>query len=259
MMSDVNDLPSPLTFPTVLARALRTDPGRPFVTFYDEATGERVELSLTTYANWVAKAGSLLVDEHGLERGQAIRVDLPPHWLSFVFLGAAWSTGLVVVDEAYDATPDVVVCGPASLARWAAAGPLVLASALLPLGVRFPAANGPLPAGVHDIGVEIWGQPDGFSPWDPPVADDPATSWGLTQQEMWAAAAGALDDQRHSGGSRLLSETDPASPPGAASLTAPLLQGGSVVLVAGAGADRLAAIAAAERVTDRFPRTGDQG
>jgi len=76
------------TFPAVLARALRTEPGRPFVTFYDEATGERVELSVTTYANWVAKASGLLVDEHGLERGQSLRIDLPPHWLSLVFLCA---------------------------------------------------------------------------------------------------------------------------------------------------------------------------
>ena len=46
-------------FADVLARQLRADSSRPLITFYDDATGERVELSVTTYANWVAKAASL--------------------------------------------------------------------------------------------------------------------------------------------------------------------------------------------------------
>ena len=246
MLGPVTTLPT--TFPDALRRALRIDPSRPFVTFYDDATGERVELSLTTYANWVAKASSLLADEHGLERGQTLRIDLPAHWLSFVFLGAAWNTGLVVTE---DEAPDAVVCGPATLDRWAGGDALVLACSLRPLGVRFA---DPLPAGVHDVGVEVWGQPDSFTPWDLPQPDDAATSWGLTQEGLWAAAAGSM----LTGGSRLLSEADPASPPGTASLTEPLLSGGSVVLVAHADPDRLAAIAAAERVTDCFPRTDVQ-
>ena len=51
------------TFPRLLDAALRSDPARPLVTFYDDATGERIELSVTTYANWVAKTASLLQDE----------------------------------------------------------------------------------------------------------------------------------------------------------------------------------------------------
>ena len=38
-------------------------PARPLVTFYDDATGERVELSVATYANWVAKTAGLAQDE----------------------------------------------------------------------------------------------------------------------------------------------------------------------------------------------------
>src|SRR3954467_8360925 len=152
-------------FTEVLAGLLRRDPGRPLVTFYDDATGERTELSVATYANWVAKAGSLLVDELGLERGDRLRVDLPAHWLSVVFLGAAWSTGLVVTDEQADGgRPAAVVTGPDGVARWssyaAAGGGAVLACSLLPLGVRFA---DPRPPGVHDVGVEIWSQPDSFT------------------------------------------------------------------------------------------------
>ena len=37
------------TFPDLLARRLATPPGQPLVTFYDDTTGERTELSVTTY------------------------------------------------------------------------------------------------------------------------------------------------------------------------------------------------------------------
>ena len=138
----------------LLAAELRRDPGRPFLTWYDEATGERVELSVTTYANWVAKTASLLVEEHDLERGDVLRVDLPAHWLGPVFLGAAWVAGLVVTLEGDGADAAAVVTGPAGLARWAdRAGEVpVLACSLLPMGVRFA---DPLPPEVHDVGVEV--------------------------------------------------------------------------------------------------------
>jgi uncharacterized protein (TIGR03089 family) len=226
-------------FADVLARQLRADSSRPMITFYDDGSGERVELSVTTYANWVAKAASLLVEEHDLERGQSLCVDLPTHWLGPVFLGAAWTAGLVVTGPD-DAIPDAVVCGPGSLDL------PVLACSLLPLGVRFAGA---LPPGVHDVGIEIWGQPDAFTPWDPPTPEDPAYP-GVTQAEMWrAAAAGSLLTD----GGRLLSEANPASPPDIATFTEPLARGGSLVLVTHAGPERLDATYVAERATARFP------
>ena len=168
------------TFSAVLADRVRADAGRPLITFYDDATGERVELSRVTYANWVAKTASLLVEEHDLERGQTLHVDLPTHWLGPVFLGAAWTIGLVVGDA--DGA-DAVVCGPDGLATW---GPRaddlpVLACSLLLLVVRFAT---PLPAGVHDVGVDVWSQPDAFTAWDPPGPDDLAVP-ATTQGELW--------------------------------------------------------------------------
>jgi uncharacterized protein (TIGR03089 family) len=233
------------TFAPVLAELLRTDPGRPLVTYYDHATGERVELSVTTYANWVAKTASLLVEEYDLERGQGLHVDLPTHWLGPVFLGAAWTVGLVVTTpEAADA----IVCGPDGLATWDERdGELpVLACSLLPMGVRFA---DPLPAGVHDVGVEVWSQPDAFVAWDPPGDDDLALP-GISQGELWkAAAAGSLLTD----GGRLFTEANPASPPGIATLVEPLARGGSLVLVSHADPARLDATYAAERATARFP------
>lgn len=232
------------TFSDVLAGQLRRDPGRPLVTFYDHATDERVELSVTTYANWVAKASGLLTDVADLERGMSLRIDLPPHWLSTVFLGAAWTVGLRVTTSD---DPDAVVCGPEGMARWAprASAVPVLACSLRPLGVRFAE---PLPAGVLDVGVEIWSQPDGFTAWDPPTGDDLATD-DLTQRQvhdLTAAVGSVLTD-----GGRLLSVADPASPPGMATFTEPLVRGGSLVLVRNPDPARLDSVHDAERATAR--------
>jgi uncharacterized protein (TIGR03089 family) len=240
---------TPTTFPAVLAARLRSDPGQPLVTFYDHATGERVELSVTTWANWVAKASSLLVDELGLERGDRIAVDLPPHWLGTVFLGAAWNCGLVVTTSTGNDDLAAVVCGPDTLADWSErAGELaVLACALLPLGVRFA---DPVPAGVTDVGIDIWSQPDAFTAWDPPQADDLALEVGgrtLSQAGLWSEAAvtGLVGD------GRLLAVADPVSEP--AILCEPLLAGGSLVLVVRAEPERLEATYVAEHATARFP------
>jgi uncharacterized protein (TIGR03089 family) len=237
------------TFTDVLDQRLRRDPGRPLVTFYDHASGERTELSVATYANWVAKTASLLAEELDLERGDRLLVDLPPHWLGPVVLGAAWTVGLEVVwpGTAGADDADAVVCGPQSLPHHAerADEVTVLASALLPLGVRFPDG---VPHGVHDLGVEVWSQPDSFVAWDPPTGDDPAVA-GTSQGELWeAAAAGARPH-----GVRLLTEANPASPSGLASFTEPLALAGSLVLVAHPDPERLDATLDAERATARFP------
>jgi hypothetical protein len=106
---------------------------------------------------------------------------------------------------------------------------------------------------VHDVGVDVWSQPDGYVPWDPPTGTDAATqgvTGGLTHDELWgqAAAGSSLSD-----GGRLLAVANPASPSGLAALTKPLGGGGSLVLVSGATSDEdVARVFAAERCTSRF-------
>ena len=137
--------PAP-TFWQVLGRLVERGGGDPLVTFYDEATGERVELSGTTYANWVAKTASLLQDELDLTRGDLVVVDLPTHWLGPVWLGAVWALGAVATDATDGddvAEAAVVVSGPDTLERHAqqASGHVVglLAAA------RWAHASPPLP------------------------------------------------------------------------------------------------------------------
>ena len=211
------------TFPALIAELLHDDPARPLVTFYDDATGERTELSVATWANWVAKTSSLLVEEFDLERGDRIHVDLPTHWLGPVFLAAAWNVGLVVAPGADDA--DLVVSGPDRLADHAAGRVPVIGCALLPLGGRFPDG---VPTGVHDFGIEVWSQPDSFLPWDPPAADDDAVS-GTDQRALLLPPASPQTGVEPGG--RLLTDANPASAAGLASLVEPLVLGGSAVWV----------------------------
>jgi uncharacterized protein (TIGR03089 family) len=159
-------------------------------------------------------------------------------------LGAAWAGGLEVV---WDGEADAVVTGPAGLERWAPeAGRIpVVASALQPLAGR---CSEGVPEGVHDLGLEVWSQPDAYVAWPAPVDDDPAVA-GTTQHQLWstAAAGSSVTD-----GGRLLSEANPASPSGLASLTEPLARSGSLVLLAHGSPERREQIAVDERVTHRF-------
>ena len=218
------------TFSAVLADQLRRDPSRPLVTFYDDATGERVELSVVTYANWVAKTAGLLQDELELERGGTVLVELPSHWLAPVWLGAAWTLGLAVTaDPAAAAGSDLVVCGPSGVDRHAPGDVPVVALSLLPMGARFAT---PLPDGVLDYGVVVWGQPDSFVPLGPPTAEDVA--WlgpdGPATQGRLLAAAGAAPTGAP--GTRLLTDAVPCSRVGVEHLLGPLLGGGGTVWVA---------------------------
>jgi len=135
------------------------DPAQPFLTYYDAATGERVELSAVTTANWVAKTSNFLIDGLDAESGTRIRLNLPTHWESFVWIMSAWSVGAVLTD--HDA--DIAVVGPAL----AADEETRVALSLKPLGMRFDNA----PDGFIDYNAEVLGHSDHFQSFDPPTAD----------------------------------------------------------------------------------------
>jgi len=221
-------------FRSLVTDLLRADASRPLVTFYDDATGERIELSVATYANWVNKTAGLVQDELELERGGLVLVDLPTHWLTTVWLGAAWTFGLCVTSDAALADEvDLVVCGPDRVERYAAqAGDrAVVGISLRPLGGRFV---NPLPSGVIDYGAVVLAQPDSFAPYDPPAAGDQAWREGATsatQAELFSSVAHApLVDP----GGRLLTDVNPCGQSGVATLLSPLMQNGAAVWVANA-------------------------
>ncbi|MEU8191587.1 TIGR03089 family protein, partial [Micromonospora carbonacea] len=82
----------------VFAAAIAPDPAQPLLTWYDDATGERTELSGATLANWVAKTANLLTDEVAAGPGESAGALLPPHWQTAAVLLGCWSAGLVVAD-----------------------------------------------------------------------------------------------------------------------------------------------------------------
>ena len=203
-------------------------PGRPFVTYYDIATGERTELSGTTTANWVAKTANLLVDELDAEPGTRVEVALPTHWLRTVWILAAWAMGGTIVD----AEGEVFVAGPDSLGHPSPARHRV-ASALLPFARPFPTT----PTGFIDLGAVLPGQPDAFVPFDEPEDEVLAVNVAdlvLTYGQLEADAPASSRRELLTPGTlaRDVSVTLAAA-----------LGGGSIVLVSGgtpADVDRLA-------------------
>ena len=76
---------------------LRADPVGPRITYYDDATGERIELSAVTLANWAAKTGNLLRDELGAGPASRIAILLPAHWQTAAVLFGVWWIGAEAV------------------------------------------------------------------------------------------------------------------------------------------------------------------
>ena len=159
----------PATPAEVLAAMLRSDPGRPRVTFYEDTPGptrgERIELSAKVLANWVSKAANALQEEWDLAPGSRVRLALPPHWRSLYWALAVWSVGATVVLDEGDA--DLLVTDDPVRAT-----PTPTPSVLVTLAALTRGAAVAVPAGVMDEAKELATYADQFSAWDEPAASD---------------------------------------------------------------------------------------
>lgn len=90
---------------------LASDPAGPRITWYDDATGARIELSAITLANWAAKTANMIRDEFGVLPGGRVSVLLPAHWQSAAVLLGAWWAGTEVVLDA-DPSADLALVTP---------------------------------------------------------------------------------------------------------------------------------------------------
>nr|WP_217695301.1 TIGR03089 family protein [Mycobacterium sp. IS-2888] len=81
----------------ILDPMLRADPVGPRITYYDDGSGERIELSAVTLANWAAKTGNLLRDELGAGPASRIAILLPAHWQTAAVLFGVWWIGAEAV------------------------------------------------------------------------------------------------------------------------------------------------------------------
>jgi len=203
-----------MRFSELLTQRLRHTPGNPLITFYDDTTGERTELSLTTYANWVAKTANVLLEEFDLSSGDIVSIELGPHWLTPIFLGAVWLSGAEPRGAESDTT--LLIGGPS-----AADDPEALACSLHPFGLPFPN-----PVSAQDFGFLWPNQPDVF-------LGNPGSSTPV-------AAPNPTD-------ARIITDIDPASSPEI--LLNVLHGGGSLVIVRDPDPANWSARSATERAT----------
>ncbi|WP_431973235.1 TIGR03089 family protein [Micromonospora haikouensis] len=218
----------------VFAAAIAPDPAQPLLTWYDDATGERTELSGATLANWMAKTANLLTDEVAAGPGESAGALLPPHWQTAAVLLGCWSAGLVVADapgpvEVLFAAADRV--GEAD--AWPAAERYALALAPFALPLR------EVPAGFADYVVAVRAHGDHFTPYAP---------GGPADAELLGRAAARAAELGLGRGDRVLLDVT-AHPDPVDWLLAPLVAGASTVLCANADPARLPARAETERVT----------
>ena len=176
---------------------LRADPVGPRITYYDDATGERIELSAVTLANWAAKTGNLLRDELGAGPGSRVAVLLPAHWQTAAVLFGIWYIGAEVVLGPSEA--DVALCTADRFAEADAAvgsGEIAVLS-LDPFGKPVP----DLPVGVTDYATSVRVHGDQIIPERAP---GPALG-GRSVAELLTAAAGSATAQGLTAGDRVLS------------------------------------------------------
>jgi uncharacterized protein (TIGR03089 family) len=242
----------------LLAAALRRAPAAPLITAYDDARDERVELSATTFGNWVAKSANLLRDEFDVAAGSTVAVALPVHWQTAAVLLAVWSCGATVLDTAVEddgrlAGADVVLASADRLPALEEAlgddGPPLLGLSLHPLGLGLRDHVGE----ARDFAVEVRGAADVFVPWEPPDPDAPGLLVGALELTLGGLVATADELAARLGiteRDRVLVDEPAAVEAGpVAWLLAPLVAGASVVLCRGTRPDRLPRRAEEERVT----------
>lgn len=223
----------------VLDPILSRDPAGPRVTYYDDATGARIELSGLTLANWAAKTANLIRDEFGLTPGARVAVLLPAHWqTAAVLLGCWWAGTEVVLRPDPDAELALVTAGRIDDADGIDE---VAALSLDPLGA--PIRD--LPVGITDFATAVRVHGDQFFPGAAGVALD-----GLAVTEVLAAARKSAARQGFSEGDRVLSSAPWDTPEELINgFVAVLAAGASLVQVANPDPGRRDRLIETERVT----------
>ena len=212
------------------ADLLAAEPSRPFVTYYDEKTGERSELSVKSLANWVAKTHFLLVDELGLGVGDTAQLMLPAHWISVPIVLGCLSAGLALsADEGVVAFAEPGTVGSVADAL----DVYVIAPDSAAVGLR----EG-VPDGATDYVVAVRPQADawagvrfGAEP-SAPIFD------GRTRADVMATAVEHAESLGAAKGSRLLTTRDwSTSDDWLDTVLVPLAVGGSLVIVRNAASE----------------------
>lgn len=226
----------------------------PLLTYRDDATGERTELSAADLGDWTARTASLLKG-HQLGAGDRIAVLLPPHWQTAAVLLGAWSIGVTVsfrpwatAGLAPEHEPfDAVFVARRRLDSWLETVPEAwhrFVLGLAPNGATLDA----VPAGYRDYLAEVREQP-GTPPGYGAIRNtDIATADGTSYQQWEEVARGIAAALDLGAGDRLLVNVAEHEEP-VKWLLAPLAVGASIVLYANLDPGTVDARVAAEGVT----------
>ncbi len=232
---------------------------QPLLTYYDDATGERRELSATALAGWASRTTGLLRRGCGLDAGDRVAVLLPPHWQTAAVLLGAWSAGLAVsfrlwataglaVHEPHADEPlDAVFVAHNRLTSWLENVPDARHRFVLGLAPGAVVMD-EVPAGYRDYLAEVGRYTDGL-PASAPIRRGAAASVDGTTFREWGSLAYevAASMDLHAGDRLLVDVAEHEHP--LKWLLAPLAVGASVVLCANLDPADVDARAAAERVT----------
>ncbi|MBO4207454.1 TIGR03089 family protein [Micromonospora echinofusca] len=239
-----------------------TEAERPLLTYYDDATGERTELTATGLGQWAARSAGLLRQGCGLGVGSRAAVLLPPHWQTAAVLLGAWSAGVAVsyrltataglaalepgADEPFDAT----FVTPQRLDDWLEDVPAARHRFVLGLApAAAPLAE--VPAGYRDWLTEVRQHPADLPAYALVRPSDPATPDGTSYQQ-WGSLAEEIAAQRDlRAGDRVLVDAAAHEHP-VKWLLAPLAVGASVVLCANLDPGAVDSRIVAEQVTRVF-------
>lgn len=223
-----------------LEHRVRVSSSAPLITYYDVSLGERTELSVKTFANWVDKSVNLLSSMDIDEQPRTVNtllMDHPGHWVALIWTIATWQYGGTICMTTAETTPsarhlDVAVIGPHN--PHPVPGIETIACSLHPLGLGFAHR----PQGVTDF-AEVLSQPDVH--WRVPhcglaINGDREVSWD------------ELNAIEPSADRRLLVASHDAWHMVRDGLVAPILGGGSSVIASGEPDDTyLADLAQQER------------
>ena len=229
---------------------LGTDRMGPRITYYDDASGERIELSTVTLANWAAKTANLLRDELGAGPDSRVAVRLPAHWQTVGVVLGVWWIGAEVVLAGESA--DIALCTADRLAEAdeaAAGGSMTGEVAVLSLD-PFGAPVPDLPVGITDYATAVRVHGDQVAGERAP---GPALA-GRSVEEVLAAAQRSAQTSGLTAGDRVMSDRP-------WSTDQELIDNLLAVLAAGASLVQLShpdpAVLDRRRVTEKVTRTLD--
>ncbi len=242
--------------PAIFSPELETA-DRPVLTYYDDHTGERRELTAAALGELAGQVARLLREGCGLRAGDRVAIQAPAHWQTAAAVLGAWSigaalsfrlsatAGLEPLDGTDGETLDALFVERARIDDWLDTVPDARHKFTL---LTDNGVNGDVPDGYRDLLTAMDGFP-GTLPAYGLVRPDQAASADGTSFGAWGRLAGAIAEQWSlRPGERLLIDANEHEHPVKWLLT-PLSVGATVVLCANLDRGGLDARVAAERVT----------